>query len=220
VGSKHEERLLLPALLLDQKQFSGHADSAQFKVPTEGNHSIASLRNICKFAAPGPRRGSARHIELKFIGSKVPKVPRLQSCRAEEYAPDWRVCSKHLQGYQSALGSRPRPECYGRAAQAVGQKASRRLSLIATVSALANIRHERFFQLYVKLGNASETYRQAGYRGKNADVLSAQLLVNPSICKRISEIRADQSDKCEMTKDQLRQFLVSVILARWTTRKT
>jgi hypothetical protein len=32
------------ALLLDQKQFSGHADSAQSKVPTEGNHSRPSAQ--------------------------------------------------------------------------------------------------------------------------------------------------------------------------------
>ena len=43
---------------------------------------------------------------------------------------------------------------------------------------------------------------------------SAQLLVNPSICKRIREICEDQAKKCEITKDQLRQFLVSIILAK------
>ncbi len=59
-------------------------------------------------------------------------------------------------------GADRRPEGYGRAAPAAGQKASRRLSLIATVSAFANIRHERFCQLYVKLGNASEAYRRPG----------------------------------------------------------
>ena len=80
--------------------------------------------------------------------------------------------------------------------------------------ALGQIRHERFCQLYARLGNASEAYRQAGYQGKNADVLSAQLLVNPSICKRIREICEDQAKKCEITKDQLRQFLVSIILAQ------
>jgi hypothetical protein len=58
--------------------------------------------------------------------------------------------------------------------------------------ALGQIRHERFCQLYARLGNASEAYRQAGYQGKNADVLSAQLLVDPSICKRIREICEDQ----------------------------
>ena len=41
---------------------------------------------------------------------------------------------------------------------------------------------------YARLGNASEAYRQAGYQGKNADVLSAQLLVNPSI------LQANQGD--------------------------
>jgi hypothetical protein len=94
------------------------------------------------------------------------------------------------------------------------KKAQLEVKLIVTVSALANIRHERFCQLYVKLGNASEAYRQAGFQGKNADVLSAQLLVNPSICNRISEIREEQAAKCEMTKDQFRQFLVSVNLAK------
>jgi hypothetical protein len=35
-------------------------------------------------------------------------------------------------------------------------------------------------------------------------------VVNDGICKRISEIREKQAVKCEMTKDQFRQFLVSV----------
>jgi hypothetical protein len=39
-------------------------------------------------------------------------------------------------------------------------------------------------------------------------------MVNDGICKRISEVREEQAAKCEMTKDQFRQFLVSVMVAK------
>jgi phage terminase small subunit len=45
--------------------------------------------------------------------------------------------------------------------------------------ALGQIRHERFRQLYARLGNASEAYRQAGYQGKNADVLFSAIIGKP-----------------------------------------
>ena len=80
--------------------------------------------------------------------------------------------------------------------------------------ALANPRHELFAQAVASGKSASEAYRQSGATGKNADVHAARLMVNDGIRKRISEIRGEQAAKCQMTKDQLRRFLVSVILAK------
>ena len=80
--------------------------------------------------------------------------------------------------------------------------------------ALANPRHELFAQAVASGNSASEAYRQSGATGKNADVHAGRLMVNDGICKRISEIREEQAAKCEMTKDQFRQFLVSVMVAK------
>ena len=80
--------------------------------------------------------------------------------------------------------------------------------------ALANPRHELFAQAVASGNSASEAYRQSGATGKNADVHAGRLMVNDGICKRISESREEQAAKCEMTKDQFRQFLVSVMVAK------
>ena len=80
--------------------------------------------------------------------------------------------------------------------------------------AIANPRHELFAQTMASGKSASEAYRQSGAKGKNADVHAARLMVNDSIRKRVAELKEAQSKKCEMTRDQLREFLVSVILAK------
>ena len=80
--------------------------------------------------------------------------------------------------------------------------------------ALANPRHELFAQAVASGKSASEAYRQSGATGKNADVQAAKLVVKSSIRKRVAELKEAQSKKCEMTRDQLRQFLVSVILVK------
>ena len=80
--------------------------------------------------------------------------------------------------------------------------------------ALANPRHELFAQAVASGKSASEAYRQSGATGKNADVQAAKLVVKSSIRERVEELKEAQSKKCEMTRDQLRQFLVSVILVK------
>jgi hypothetical protein len=44
------------------------------------------------------------------------------------------------------------------------------------------------------------------------DVHAARLMVNDSISKRIAELKAAQAQKCEVSRDQLREFLTDVIL--------
>lgn len=49
-------------------------------------------------------------------------------------------------------------------------------------------RQRRFIPLYVKLGNASEAARQAGYKEKNADNVSWRLMQKPEILAGIKEL--------------------------------
>jgi hypothetical protein len=60
--------------------------------------------------------------------------------------------------------------------------------------------------------SASGAYRQCGANGKNADVHAARLMVNDGICKRVAELKAAQSQKSELSRDQVREFLTKVIL--------
>jgi Terminase small subunit len=60
--------------------------------------------------------------------------------------------------------------------------------------------------------SASEAYRRSGATGKNADVHAARLMVNDSISKRIAELKAAQAQKSELSRDELREFLIEVIL--------
>ena len=84
---------------------------------------------------------------------------------------------------------------------------------ICHMPALANPRHELFAQAVASGKSASEAYRQSGATGKNADVHAARLMVNDGIRKRVAELRG-AAKKCEMTRDQFRQFLIDVIQAK------
>jgi hypothetical protein len=78
--------------------------------------------------------------------------------------------------------------------------------------ALANSRHELFAQAVASGKSASEAYRRSGATGKNADVHAARLMVNDGISQRVAELKAAQSQKTELSRDQLREFLIEVIL--------
>ena len=76
------------------------------------------------------------------------------------------------------------------------------------MSALKRIRQERFAQLYVELGNASEAYRQAyNYKGDNADVNAHRTLVSAGIAARVAEIRREVEGKTGLTKDEAIKLL-------------
>jgi phage terminase small subunit len=77
--------------------------------------------------------------------------------------------------------------------------------------ALENSRHELFAQAVASGKSASEAYRRSGANDKNADVHAARLMVNDSICKRVAELKAAQSQKSELSRDQAREFLTQVI---------
>ncbi len=50
-------------------------------------------------------------------------------------------------------------------------------------------KQEKFCQEYTKSGNASESYRLAGYEGKNVRQLASQLLTNIDVIKRLDELK-------------------------------
>ena len=77
---------------------------------------------------------------------------------------------------------------------------------------LGNPRYEKFAQAVASGLSASEAYRQSGANGKNADVHAARLMVNDGICARVAELKEAQSQKSELSRDQLREFLTEVIL--------
>lgn len=75
---------------------------------------------------------------------------------------------------------------------------------------LKNVRHERFCQLFVVLGNASEAYRQSGYRSKNPHVDSAQLLAKGSISSRITELRLQTQRKTAINREAAIELLAEI----------
>lgn len=75
-------------------------------------------------------------------------------------------------------------------------------------------RHLKFCQEYVLSGNASDAWRKAGYKGKNADVDASKLLVNPGIQKEIKRLQEQASKKFEITQEAIMEELAAVAFAR------
>jgi hypothetical protein len=75
---------------------------------------------------------------------------------------------------------------------------------------LKNLRHERFCQLFVALGVASEAYRQAGFKSKTVDGNAGRLIVRDSICKRVAEIRAENQRKFKLTLEGAVELLTEI----------
>jgi phage terminase small subunit len=77
-----------------------------------------------------------------------------------------------------------------------------------------NLKHEAFIREYMLSKNASEAYRKAGYKGKNADVLGAQLLVNPSIAARVAEetqkVEQLAKEKYNITQERILEELEAI----------
>jgi len=66
-------------------------------------------------------------------------------------------------------------------------------------------KQESFAQEYVKSGNASESYRKAGYKGNNVRQLASQLLTNIDVQKRVQELQEVGKKEFEVTKEFLYQ---------------
>jgi phage terminase small subunit len=80
--------------------------------------------------------------------------------------------------------------------------------------ALKNPKHESFAQAYAVIGNASEAWRRATGRKKDADVRAAEFMSQRSIKQRIAEIRAVTSLKSDKSKADLRRWLGEIIDGR------
>jgi hypothetical protein len=79
---------------------------------------------------------------------------------------------------------------------------------------LANPRHELFCQAIASGRAAIEAYKLAGYKESSAKANATRLMENDGICSRIAELRAQQSAKAELSRDQFRQFLINIIQAK------
>jgi hypothetical protein len=79
---------------------------------------------------------------------------------------------------------------------------------------LANPRHELFCQAIASGRAAIEAYKVAGYKESSAKANATRLMENDGISSRIAELRAQQSAKAELSRDQFRQFLINIIQAK------
>jgi phage terminase small subunit len=79
------------------------------------------------------------------------------------------------------------------------------------MSALKRIRQERFAQLYVELGNATEAYRQAGYQDHpDVDSNAHRLTVNDRVAVRIAEIRRENEAKSGFDREKAIELLAEI----------
>lgn len=64
---------------------------------------------------------------------------------------------------------------------------------------------EKFCQLYVKTGNAKQSYLNAGYNcsEKAAETSSSTLLRNPKVSKRIDKLRQNIEKKAELSSERI-----------------
>ncbi len=69
------------------------------------------------------------------------------------------------------------------------------------------IKQEKFCNLYIELGNASEAYRQAGYSQdvseKSLNELASRLLKNVKIMSRLNELRSGHAERHNINVDDL-----------------
>lgn len=74
----------------------------------------------------------------------------------------------------------------------------------------------RFCEIYVKTGNASQSYVDAGYKAKDGDVASAcaaRLLSSASVSLYVKQLQNKVSQKHEVSRDRIIGELVKVAFA-------
>jgi hypothetical protein len=76
---------------------------------------------------------------------------------------------------------------------------------------LRNVRHEQFCQHIAHGLNASEAYRQASGRSKNANVHSDEWMNARGVQERIAELRRENDRKCTLSREAALQFLSEVV---------
>jgi hypothetical protein len=75
-----------------------------------------------------------------------------------------------------------------------------------------NSRQELFAQLVASGHSATDAYRRAGYAHRAAETCGPRLLGNARVAARVRELQARQSHKAEMSRDEMRRYLVEVLL--------
>jgi hypothetical protein len=82
-----------------------------------------------------------------------------------------------------------------------------------------NIRQQRFAEFVVSGMSATQAYLRAGYktRGNSAEVCSSQLLRNPKVGAYVAKLRAPDTAKAVLTKDEKREILADLIRKRKIT---
>lgn len=79
---------------------------------------------------------------------------------------------------------------------------------------LANVKQEAFCQAYSKSGNATEAYKQAGYKTKNDNTTAAgasQLLRNPKVQERLKELGDKKECKAIADAEEQQEFFAKVL---------
>lgn len=87
------------------------------------------------------------------------------------------------------------------------------------VIALLNPKQEAFCLHYAKTGNATESYKKAGYNPKNDNSAGAnarRLLLNDKIKARIAEITAEMASEKIADIREIHEYLTSVIRGETT----
>lgn len=72
-------------------------------------------------------------------------------------------------------------------------------------------KQEKFCQLYVELGNASEAYRQAydagGMKSETVTKRASELLANGDITGMVDQLKAQHAERHDMTVDDIARML-------------
>lgn len=79
---------------------------------------------------------------------------------------------------------------------------------------MLNVRQESFCLHYAKTGNATESYKAAGYKVKNDNAAAAsatQLLRNPKIQERLQELAKELASEKIASIREIQEYLTSVM---------
>ena len=71
---------------------------------------------------------------------------------------------------------------------------------------LTSSRQEKFAQLCASGLNNSEAYRRLSGKERNADVRAAQLMAQPGVRERVAEIKEQNAQRAQMSRDELMAF--------------
>ena len=77
------------------------------------------------------------------------------------------------------------------------------------------VKQEKFCQLYAQTGNATQAYKDCGYKYKNdtvARVESTRLVAKPSIKARIEELQKQSETAAILTLEQIKERLTMIAM--------